>query len=151
MLERHRTLLVPRGTANDRARIVEVVLVGWHPPLELLGEEAGVLFGVQHPLMRPTPIALGSLDRRVWLLSLDYGKSMGRWWTTTARRSRWLAAIRGAKAAAPGRLLRAHNVPADRSVYEALREAGVDLVGTKDLEASQALFAADASTAPSPP
>jgi hypothetical protein len=148
LLGRHRALFIPAEKANVRARMVEAVLVGWHPPLELLGDDAGVLFGLQHPLTKPDPIPLGSIDRRVRILSVDYGRTMGHWWTTTARRSRWLAALRAANAAAPGRLLRVHNVPASSSVYTALLAAGVDLIGTKELEASRRLLGPDA---PSPP
>ena len=147
LLARNRALFASTETANGRARMVEVILVGWSPPGDRIGDEAGVLFALQHPLVRPDPIPLGSIDRRVRLLSVDYGKTMGRWWITTARRSRWLAALRAAKAAAPGRLLRAHNVPANRTVYEALLDSGVDLIGTKELDATRSLLGPDA---PSP-
>jgi hypothetical protein len=151
LLERYRALLVPGQSVRSRARMVEVVLVGWHPPLDLIGDEAGALFGLQHDLTRPDPIPLNSIDRRVRLLSVDYGKTMGRWWTTTARRSRWLAALRAANAAAPGRLLRVHNVPPSASVYADLMQAGVDLIGTKDLEASHRLLGSETpNPAPSP-
>jgi hypothetical protein len=148
LLGRHRALLVPGEVPNGRARMVEVVLVGWHPPLEQLGDEAGVLFGVQHALVSPDPIALGSLDRRVRLLSVDYGRTMGRWWTTTARRRRWLDALRVAKAASPGRLLRVHNVPPSRTVYLELLNEGVDLIGTKELDVSRRLLEPDPASPP---
>jgi hypothetical protein len=150
LLGRHRSLLVPSESASGRAWMVEAVLVGWHPPLDQLGDEAGVLFGVQHALVTPDPIALGSLDRSVRLLSLDYGKTMGRWWTTTVKRRRWLDALRVAKAASPGRLLRVHNVPASRGVYAALLAEGVDLIGTKELDASRRLLVADPHPRPNP-
>src|SRR5687768_2782427 len=74
------------------------------------------------------------------LVSLDYGKTIGRWWMSEACRRRRLQEIRQKKAAAPGALFRAHNVPVDRRVYDRLFEAGIDLIGTKDLKATRRLL-----------
>jgi hypothetical protein len=97
---------------------------------------------VQHRLTRAEGGGAAGLDPRVRLLSVDYGKTMGRWWVTAAGRRRWLATLRAAKAAAPGRRLRAHNVPADARVYAALRDAGVDLIGATRLAAAARLLGA---------
>jgi hypothetical protein len=74
------------------------------------------------------------------LMSVDYGKTIGRWWVSRARRARRLEEIRKQKAAAPGVLFRVHNVPVERRLYDALLGAGVDLIGTKDLIATHRLL-----------
>ena len=119
------------------APAVEVVLVGWHPGPAVIDRAPAVL-GRQHQLRSTRPVAGATLDARVRLTSLDYGKTVGRWWVRAAGRRRWLAAVRAAKAAHPTRRLRVHNVPVDAAVYRELRAAGVDLIGTKRLAATAA-------------
>lgn len=116
-----------------------VVLVGWHPEPAVLGA-APVPLGRQHRLRTPGAGPPDRLDDGVRLLSLDYGKTVGRWWVRGAGRRRWFAALRAAKTAHPTRWLRAHNVPVDPAVYHALLAAGVDLIGTKALPASAQLL-----------
>jgi hypothetical protein len=142
LLGRHAALLAPNGRApNGGAPPVEVVLVGWSPD-GAAPAAGGVPLGRQYRLRAPSSsAAVAALDPGVRLLSLDYGKTMGRWWVSRRGRRRWLDALRAAKAAAPGRLLRAHNVPADAAVYRALLGAGVDLIGTKTPAASRRLLA----------
>ena len=118
---------------------VEVVLVGWHPGPAVLSS-APVPLGRQHRLRTPDAVPADALDGGVRLLSLDYGKTVGRWWVRRGGRRRWLAALRATKAAHPARWLRAHNVPVDPEVYRALLAAGVDLIGTKALPASARLL-----------
>jgi hypothetical protein len=122
-----------------------VVLVGWQPNAPSHARAIGALLGRQYRLTRPDQgeeLARALRDPHVRLLSLDYGKTMGRRWRTAAGRRRWLAAIRAVKASAPDLLLRVHNVPADGRIYAALLAAGVDLIGTKELTASARLLAA---------
>jgi hypothetical protein len=144
-LRRYEYLWMTRDGTSTVAPL-EVVLVGWHPALN--GQRADSLPGIQHRLSRAVPVKAGSLDPRVQLLSVDYGKTMGRWWRRSSTRARWLDAMRASKTAAPDRLLRVHNVPADAAVYARLFAAGVDLIGTKQLEATARLLAP--TVAPSP-
>jgi hypothetical protein len=65
---------------------------------------------------------------------------MGRWWVGAAGRRRWLEGLRSVRAAAGGRLIRVHDVPADSAVYKRLLDAGVDLIGTKELARTEALL-----------
>ncbi len=118
---------------------VEVVLVGWRPEPAVLNA-APIPFGWQHRLRRPEQASGAAFDRGVRLLSLDYGKTLGRWWVREAGRRRWLAALRSVKAAHPTLQLRVHNVPVDRDVYRTLLAAGVDLIGTKDLPGTARLL-----------
>jgi hypothetical protein len=56
---------------------------------------------------------------------------------------RELAALVTARDAVPGRLLRVFKVPRHRTVYQALRDGGVDLIGTEHLTDSARLWCAD--------
>jgi len=135
--------LVAGADSTGRGPPVEVVLVGWHPPPASM-RGADTAFGLQYRLTRAEP-GLPDLDPRVRLLSLDYGKTLGRRRVTPAGRQRWLATLRSAKAAAPGRLLRVHNLPADRLLYGELLDAGVDLIGTERPTETARLLAAPAA------
>ena len=131
LLGRYRSLLeAPQPDSGGRPALA-VVLVGWEPSAQPSDHAVDSLLGRQHRLTDASTIGLTKLGPQVRLLSLDYGKTMGRWWMTAGGRRRWLAALRAAKASAPDRLLRVHNVPANARTYEALLEAGVDLIGTE--------------------
>lgn len=141
LLGRYRELMEVSPTVSNAAPALNVVLVGWHPSTQPVVSAVDALIGWQHRIddvgeSLPTP-----LDARVRLLSLDYGKTMGRWWVTAAGRRRWLAWLRTVKTSAPDRLLRVHNVPADARIYSALLAAGVDLIGTKQLSETARLLA----------
>ena len=110
----------------------EILLVGWTPAPPVLAT-APFAIGLQYSLRTPSGAPGPALDSGVRLLSLDYGKTIGRWWVRPAARRRWLEALRAAKAAHPARRLRVHNVPADEAVYREILAAGVDLIGTEDL------------------
>lgn len=127
LLARYPDLLLPDQPP------VRVVLVGWHPaPGEMTGTEP---FGVQHRITSRESIHPELPGARVRLLSLDYGRTMGRFWVLRWARDRWYAALREAARTYPSGLpLRVHNVPVDPGVYSRLLEAGVDLIGTEALE-----------------
>lgn len=133
--------LFARWPAVSRPRpAVEIVLVGWHPADAGRGGGADSLLRLHHRLSRPSALHRNALDPRVRLVSLDYGKTMGRWWLGPADRRRWIAALRAVKHSTPDRLLRVHNVPADARLYGRLLEAGVDLIGAKRLATTQRLL-----------
>lgn len=143
LLGRYATLLTP-GDARDGTRAplaVAVVLVGWHLGRAVVAAASPRLAGVQARLVapdRPVPADPAGLVR---LVSLDYGKTMGRPWVTARGRRRWLAALRAARRADPGRLVRVYNLPPDARLYRELRAAGADLVGTKSLRPTAAALA----------
>lgn len=72
-------------------------------------------------------------DSRVRMLSIDYGKTMGRWYTLEMQRERWMRAIRAISITEPDKILRVYNVPESREVYRELLQSGVDIIGTKNL------------------
>ncbi len=119
---------------SGQAPAVEVVLVGWSPPA--VEDETSVRLGRQALLRRASGRPVHPIDPTVRLISLDYGKTMGRWWVTRGRRQRWLATLRATKAAFPARRIRAFNVPVNERVYRELLAAGVDLIGTMTIAAT---------------
>ncbi len=68
---------------------------------------------------------------------------------------RRLATVLAARDAVPGRIVRVFHVPRTRSVYGALTDAGVDLIGTKTIDESHDILirivrdAMDRSSVPS--
>lgn len=76
-------------------------------------------------------------DSRVTMFSVDYGKTMGRWWTLDSQRQRWLAKLKSTKSSHPHEILRVYNVPVSAEIYRELFRSGVDYVGTKSLERSR--------------
>lgn len=136
LLAEYRGLLERRG-ANSA---LSIVLVGWSPPASPAEGSIDALIGVQRRLVRTDTGRLSALDTRVHLISLDYGKTIGRWWRTSGGRRQWWNALRAARAAAPDRLIRVHNVPVDSAIYVRLYDAGVDLIGTKQLAESERIL-----------
>jgi len=128
VLDRYPELFMP--VSASRAPI-ELVLVGWHPPLSARRTTERARLGVQHRITAAA--AVPPVPAEVRLLSVDFGKAIGRQWLRAADCRRWIASLRAAKDANPHRLVRVHNVPADSTIYGALLDAGVDLIGTKDL------------------
>lgn len=124
-----------RAPASLRTARVRIVLVGWHPPLASpvwhAADGAGIRIGVHQRIASPDFAVGAALDPRVALLSVDYGKTIGRPWRSASARRRWWAALRRIAAEASEVPLRAHNVPVDPAIYRRLREAGVTLIGTK--------------------
>lgn len=136
LLASYRELLERHG-ANPA---LSVVLVGWSPSASPADGSIDALIGVQHRLMRTDTWRPNTPDARVHLISLDYGKTIGRWWRTSGGRQQWWKALRAARAAAPDRLIRVHNVPVDSAIYVRLYDAGVDLIGTKQLAESERIL-----------
>jgi hypothetical protein len=111
---------------------VAIVLVGWHPPVPELVRTGFRSAKIQFPIRTDASAVRPDTDV-VGLVSLDYGATMGRWWRTPAGRRKWLAAIREQKRLAPLVPIRVHDLPPDERLYRQLLDAGVDLIGTKEL------------------
>jgi len=76
------------------------------------------------------------------LVSLDYGDSVhwdGRG-TPPPEAAAALARLVRARDGVSGRIARVHNVPVSAAVYRFLLEAGVDLIGTRDLVKTRQLL-----------
>jgi hypothetical protein len=125
---------------------VRVVLVGWVPeaaPSSDTVKPPARQVAIRHH-RTPSALRLRDVDQ---LLSLDYGKTIGRA-RVFGGGTRWWQALRAWRASAPDRVLRVHNVPPDARVYAALLAAGVDLIGTRTLAASAVLVDSLAHAAP---
>jgi hypothetical protein len=121
---------------------VRVVLVGWHPPLRVLAADSLRLATVQARVTRSGVSVPEGDTALVGLVSLDYGKTM-EWKGSGALSSedqRTLGHIAAARRALPGRTIRAYDVPMIPKVYQALRNAGVDLIGIKEVHDTAAFL-----------
>jgi len=135
ILARYPDLLSPKNgqsvASGNRVPPVQVVLVGWYPP--------GFADSISVPLTRQSRLEHSSAppadagDRDVGLIGLDYLHTIGRRFSTSIQRRRWLATIRATKTKFPSRRIRAYHVPVKESVYRDLLGAGVDLIGTPEL------------------
>lgn len=131
-LRRHPDLFDAHG--HRSLAPVEVVLVGWIPSYARpFGDSDQVLLARQHRMRNPADTLLADKGLPVRLVSVDYGKTMGRWWTRARTRRRWIQALSDVKRKFPQHLLRVHNVPADRALIEQLLNARVDLIGASDV------------------
>jgi len=136
----HALFVRPAAEASVRHPAVEVVLVGWHPADAPSIRGADSLIRLQYRLTHPGRLALHDPEGRVRLVTVDFGKTVGRRWRRPVQRERWIATLRSVKEV-PGRLLlRVHNVPPDALLYALLLEAGVDFIGTKHLARTQRLL-----------
>jgi hypothetical protein len=124
--------------SGQPVRAIEVVMVGWVPPDE--DDLAGPSVLRQRHIASYGDTVTTDPTSRVALLSIDYGKTIGRPWRSKGGRARWLAALAAAKRSAGMRRLRAHNVPPDSAIYRALLQHGVDLIGSKELRKSETIF-----------
>jgi len=138
LLERY-TDLFETPPADPGGPPVEIILVGWYPPLADSTPDLWHQVWRQQHITTLSPDSGTQSTTAVRLVSLDYGKTIG--WSGRGplpeRAASWLARLRAAKGEGPGRLARAYNVPIDPAVYRLLLEAGVDLIGTKRLLASR--------------
>ena len=141
-LDAHRGMLTRVVGTEVLAGPVQVVLVGWQPSLDALEREPERLVAAQWAVTGPDARVPDAPAHLIRLVSLDYGRAIG--WSGTGVRppaaGPVLEAVRRARDAAPGRLARVHNAPVRSSVYRLLFDHGVDLVGTKKLEATRALL-----------
>ena len=138
LVERYADLFEP-PPAGLEGPPVEIILVGWYPPLNDSTPNRESRLWRQQRLTTLSPDAGSEATPAVRLISLDYGKTIG--WSgrgpSPDRAASWLARLRAAKDEGPGRLARAYNVPVDPAVYRLLLEGGVDLIGTKRLAESR--------------
>ncbi len=131
---------------------VQVVLVGWFPPLAELAAETERFVAVQSHFRDLPPDHDRYPAHLLKLVTVKYRDEFawdGRGRTPAAFTAR-LAAIRAAADAVPGRLLRVFQVPRREGCYRALLAGRVDLIGTRTLGRSRRLLLglADAATGP---
>lgn len=130
----------PRLAGSGKRATVEAVFVGPHQPA-LHGYRGGE-FDLHRHVGSTSPPGAARLaaHRSARLLSLNYGKTIGRRWRSARERRRQLETLGSVSRDTPGVFLRAHNVPLDSAIYSQLLAAGVDLIGTKQLAATSSLL-----------
>jgi len=121
---------------------VQVVLVGWHPPLDSLARQPVRYAAVQAHYRDLPPDHKKYPSHLLKMLSQKYNdKLLTRGGgSISPRLRRRLQFLTDAAQAVPGRLVRVYNVPTRRAVYQGLLESGVDLLGTKDIEGAHRLL-----------
>ena len=124
---------------------VQVILVGWFPPLEELAAMPLRCVAVQS-YYRDLPANHADIPAHlVRLVSVQYQQHFS--WRgegqVPLQFEEHLAVLTTARDAVPGRLLRVFKVPRRQAVYDALLRGEVDLIGTKKLAHSAELLARD--------
>lgn len=139
VLARYEDILVTVDNGSVRPGPVQVVLVGWHPPLDEMAAEP-----VRHAAVQCHFRALPADHARypahlLKLVTVKY-KDLFRWngrGRVPAEVTAGMARVRAAADAAPGRLVRVFHAPRRATCYRALLDGGADLIGTKTLGRSR--------------
>ena len=142
LLSRYADILTTVRDGVEQPGAVQVVLVGWHPPLDYLRGQPVRYAAVQmhyhelpddHATLPGHLVRLVSHNFNAKLISRGRGPIPPR----LRQRFRNLAA---AAHAVPGRLARVYDVPTNEAAYKAVLNAGVDLIGTKDIVGASKLL-----------
>jgi hypothetical protein len=129
---------------------LQVVLVGWHPPLEELKRQPLRYVSVQMHFKDLPENHAAVPSHLLKVITLNFRETF-RWeghGPPSDRILDRLAAVVAARDAVPGRLVRAYEVPHEQAVYRSLLDAGVDLIGTRNLEKTRYLLRAIEDRAP---
>lgn len=142
LLSRYEDILTVVRDGRVEPGPVQVILVGWYPPLDYLGRQPVRYAAVQlhyedlpddHDRYPSHLVKLISHEFREG----PYFRGAG---PVPPRMKKRMERIASLAHAVPGRLARVYNVPTTPEVYRSILEAGIDLIGTKDIEgASRAL------------
>ncbi len=142
LLTRYADMLTVVRDGVEIPGAVQVVLVGWHPPLDELRRQRERFVSVQvlfHELPEHHAAYPSHLVR---MISVEYATQFT--WRGGGRAPRQfrqrLARVRAAGDAVPGRITRVFHVPRSRRVYEELLRGGIDLIGTKEPATSRSLL-----------
>lgn len=143
LLLEYREMLTRVEHGREVAGPVQVILVGWHPPLSELRDMPIRCAAVQS-YFRDLPPGHATIPAHLLkLVTVQYPQHFT--WRGSGPRppafDAHLAELIAARDAVPGRLLRVFKVPRRRAVYDALRRGGVDLIGTKTITRSAPLLA----------
>jgi len=121
---------------------VQVILVGWHPPVEELLSLTVRRFGIQKrsPDLR---VSEEECPAHLYqLISLEF-RELSRWNGVGSPPRRFRERMRRfyrERRRAPDRLVRVFEVPRSKIIYRELIENGVDYIGTKTIEDTRILL-----------
>lgn len=121
---------------------IQVVLVGWYPPLAELAAESPRYAAVQCRWRDLPPGHAGLPAHLLRLVSFEYRDEFD-WRGEDSPPPDFAGRLKEVRAtvdAVPGRRLRVLRAPLDLRVYAALLDGGVDLIGTRELARSRRLL-----------
>ncbi len=143
VLEEYRDILtvVEDGTVSPGP--IQVVLVGWHPPLENLAAQPVRYVAVQMHYKDLPENHTEIPGHLLKMVTVNYEDTF-RWrgeGPVSDRVQEQLARMVAARDAVEGRIIRTYEVPYHQDVYRALLEAGFDLIGTRNLTKTSEILA----------
>ncbi len=142
LLMEYRHMLTRVEQGQEKPGPVQVILVGWHPPLEKLAAMPVRCVAVQS-YWRDLPPHHAKIPAHLLRLVTAQFPQHFQWQGEDEMPSEFadhLAELLSARDQVPGRLLRIFKVPRRMAIYEALQQGGVDLIGTKKLASSARLL-----------
>jgi len=143
LLSRYEEILTTVRDGVEHPGPVQVILVGWYPPLAYLRDQP-VRYAAVQILFDDLPSDHAQYPAHlVRLISQNYNAKLlarGRGPVSPRLRGRFHD-VAAAAHTVPGRLARVYNVPTRASAYSAILDTGVDLIGTKDIIGAQELLA----------
>jgi hypothetical protein len=151
LLARYEDILTVVRNGVEDPGPVQVILVGWRPSLdELLAQPLRYVAVQEHMDTLPEDHARYP-SHLLKLLSQNYkqkliARGIG---PVSKRMRRRIDRLVDAAAMVPGRMVRVYGVPTNGSVYDGLLGAGVDLIGTRDIEGAHRILTGTPSTADS--
>jgi len=142
LLARYEDILTIVRDGNVKQGPVQVILVGWFPSMDYMEKQPVRYAAVQCHYKNLPDDHERYPAHLLKLISLNYKRglqSRGSGPVPSMLRKR-LQRLASAAHAVPGRMARAFNVPTKSRAYSAILNAGVDLIGTKDIEGAARLL-----------
>jgi glycerophosphoryl diester phosphodiesterase len=142
LLSRYEDILTTVRDGVEQPGPVQVILVGWHPPLEYLRNQPVRYAAVQMHYTELPPDHAQYPAHLVRLISQNYNAKLlarGRRPVSKRLQERFRDVAHAAHEV-PGRLARVYGTPTSATVYSAILDAGIDLIGTKDIVGANALL-----------
>ncbi len=144
LLVRYADILTVVRDGVEKPGPVQVILVGWRPGLEYLRAQP-VRYAAVQMHYRDLPEDHARYPAHlIKLVSQNYNMKLlarGRGVVSPRLRQRFEDVAQAAHQV-PGRLARVYNVPTKPAAYEAILDAGIDLIGTRDIAGAHEILSA---------
>jgi hypothetical protein len=142
LLTKHAPIFTTTIDGDLRPGPVQVVLVGWHPPVAELLSLPVRRFGIQSRSPDLRISAEKCPAHLCQLISLEF-RELSRWNGVGPAPLRFRERMRRflrEREQVPDRLVRVFEVPRSKTIYQELLESGVDYIGTKTIEDTRLLL-----------